>query len=244
MGMPRRFSSPKRRGSVPVNARPSADLPWSMCPAVPTTTYFMTLRGGHQEARHRRRAMAPTSRPSRLFSLLEPFLEKLFQFLVHGVNVTGAVLALLHLQPLEVLPRFSGLVLFDHFLYQLRRGYHHSFFHHDHLSGLRFFGRPYIEHGTVVGLLGNRAQGLFEVWPDGQVAQRHRSSHERHIGLRDYKAAHELVLVAVAHEDTPRVLNVHAFQLFEQRIAHRRALARQALDDRVPAGLPRRIMRR
>src|SRR2546428_10971031 len=120
MVMPRRFSSSRRSGSVPVNARTSADLPWSMCPAVPTTRYFMTLRGGRQEAGRRHPTMAPASRPSPLFSLLEPFLEKLFQFLVHGVNVPGAVLAFLHLQPLKVLPRFGGLVLFDHFLNQLR----------------------------------------------------------------------------------------------------------------------------
>ena len=35
--IPRAFSSFSRSGSVPVSARTSALLPWSMCPAVPTT---------------------------------------------------------------------------------------------------------------------------------------------------------------------------------------------------------------
>ena len=37
MVMPRRFSSSSRSGSVPVSAFTSADLPWSMWPAVPST---------------------------------------------------------------------------------------------------------------------------------------------------------------------------------------------------------------
>src|SRR6266571_104352 len=37
MVMPRRFSSSSRSGSMPVSAWMSVDLPWSMCPAVPTT---------------------------------------------------------------------------------------------------------------------------------------------------------------------------------------------------------------
>ena len=36
--IPRSFSSFRRSGSVPVRALTSADLPWSMWPAVPTTT--------------------------------------------------------------------------------------------------------------------------------------------------------------------------------------------------------------
>ncbi len=36
--MPRAFSSARRSGSVPVSALTSADLPWSMCPAVPRTS--------------------------------------------------------------------------------------------------------------------------------------------------------------------------------------------------------------
>ena len=38
MVMPRFFSSANRSGSVPVRARTNEDLPWSMCPAVPSTT--------------------------------------------------------------------------------------------------------------------------------------------------------------------------------------------------------------
>ena len=38
MVMPRSFSSGRRSGSVPVSALTSADLPWSMCPAVPRTS--------------------------------------------------------------------------------------------------------------------------------------------------------------------------------------------------------------
>ncbi len=41
MVMPRLFSSSRRSGSVPVKARTSALLPWSMWPAVPTITAFM-----------------------------------------------------------------------------------------------------------------------------------------------------------------------------------------------------------
>ena len=37
MVMPRCFSSARRSGSVPVSACTSVDLPWSMCPAVPST---------------------------------------------------------------------------------------------------------------------------------------------------------------------------------------------------------------
>jgi len=39
--MPRRFSSSRRSVSMPVRARTSEVLPWSMCPAVPTTMCFM-----------------------------------------------------------------------------------------------------------------------------------------------------------------------------------------------------------
>ena len=38
MVRPRRFSSGRRSASMPVSARNSVVLPWSMCPAVPTTT--------------------------------------------------------------------------------------------------------------------------------------------------------------------------------------------------------------
>ena len=38
MVMPRAFSSFSRSVSMPVSACTSAVLPWSMCPAVPTTT--------------------------------------------------------------------------------------------------------------------------------------------------------------------------------------------------------------
>ena len=38
MVTPRSFSSGRRSGSVPVSALTSADLPWSMCPAVPRTS--------------------------------------------------------------------------------------------------------------------------------------------------------------------------------------------------------------
>ncbi len=40
MVIPRRFSSASRSVSMPVSAWTSAVLPWSMCPAVPTTTRF------------------------------------------------------------------------------------------------------------------------------------------------------------------------------------------------------------
>ena len=39
--IPRRFSSSSRSGFVPVSASTSADFPWSMCPAVPTMTFFI-----------------------------------------------------------------------------------------------------------------------------------------------------------------------------------------------------------
>ncbi|GIW71722.1 MAG: hypothetical protein KatS3mg102_1264 [Planctomycetota bacterium] len=42
--MPRAFSSGSRSGSMPVSARTSVDLPWSMWPAVPMTTSKMALR--------------------------------------------------------------------------------------------------------------------------------------------------------------------------------------------------------
>src|SRR5579864_8384149 len=38
MVIPRRFSSSRRSGLVPVSASTSVDLPWSMWPAVPTIT--------------------------------------------------------------------------------------------------------------------------------------------------------------------------------------------------------------
>ena len=41
--MPRRFSSSRRSVSIPVSARTSAVLPWSMWPAVPTIMFFMGL---------------------------------------------------------------------------------------------------------------------------------------------------------------------------------------------------------
>ena len=44
MVMPRAFSSGSRSVSVPVSALTSDVLPWSMCPAVPTTTCFMPAR--------------------------------------------------------------------------------------------------------------------------------------------------------------------------------------------------------
>ena len=42
MVTPRSFSSGRRSGSVPVSALTSADLPWSMWPAVPRTSEDMT----------------------------------------------------------------------------------------------------------------------------------------------------------------------------------------------------------
>src|SRR5579863_8710712 len=44
MVMPRRFSSARRSASIPVKALTSAVLPWSMWPAVPMMTDFMTGR--------------------------------------------------------------------------------------------------------------------------------------------------------------------------------------------------------
>src|SRR5437016_1243989 len=41
--IPRRFSSARRSGCVPVSASTSVDLPWSMCPAVPTITLFIRM---------------------------------------------------------------------------------------------------------------------------------------------------------------------------------------------------------
>src|SRR5947199_6988935 len=41
MVMPRRFSSSRRSVSMPVRARTSAVLPWSMCPAVPMMMDFI-----------------------------------------------------------------------------------------------------------------------------------------------------------------------------------------------------------
>src|SRR5437899_2554074 len=49
--MPRAFSSFNRSGSVPVSARTSALLPWSMCPAVPTTMDLIKLKGKRQKAK-------------------------------------------------------------------------------------------------------------------------------------------------------------------------------------------------
>src|SRR5712691_1902753 len=43
MVMPRRFSSSSRSVSMPVSARTSAVLPWSICPAVPAIIFFMPL---------------------------------------------------------------------------------------------------------------------------------------------------------------------------------------------------------
>src|SRR5260370_18530850 len=43
MVMPRRFSSSRRSGCVPVKASTSEDLRWSMWPAVPTMTLFTGL---------------------------------------------------------------------------------------------------------------------------------------------------------------------------------------------------------
>ena len=47
--MPRAFSSGRRSVSMPVSAFTSEVLPWSMCPAVPTTTWrapLMRVRRG------------------------------------------------------------------------------------------------------------------------------------------------------------------------------------------------------
>ena len=55
MVMPRSFSSLRRSGSIPVSARTRLDLPWSMCPAVPATTWRTAAglderrQGGGQE---------------------------------------------------------------------------------------------------------------------------------------------------------------------------------------------------
>ena len=54
MVMPRSFSSASRSGSVPVSACTSALLPWSMCPAVPTT---------NDRGMHGSRTRAPGLRP-------------------------------------------------------------------------------------------------------------------------------------------------------------------------------------
>jgi hypothetical protein len=43
---PRRFSSAKRSGSIPVSRLTSVDLPWSTCPAVPMTCITGTIRRG------------------------------------------------------------------------------------------------------------------------------------------------------------------------------------------------------
>ena len=55
--MPRRRSSSNLSGCVPVNASTSADLPWSMCPAVPTITFLIVdiggLRDGLDAASHK-----------------------------------------------------------------------------------------------------------------------------------------------------------------------------------------------
>ena len=58
--MPRRFSSARRSGSMPVSAVINVDLPWSMWPAVPTTKliYVVTKR------RLRRRRGASRPRPA------------------------------------------------------------------------------------------------------------------------------------------------------------------------------------
>ena len=48
--MPRAFSSGSRSVSTPVSARTSAVLPWSMCPAVPTTTCFIGSRRDQDDA--------------------------------------------------------------------------------------------------------------------------------------------------------------------------------------------------
>ena len=42
MVMPRSFSSRRRSGSIPVRAFTKTDLPWSMCPAVPSTNIAAT----------------------------------------------------------------------------------------------------------------------------------------------------------------------------------------------------------
>ena len=55
--MPRRCSSGRRSASIPVRARRSVVLPWSMWPAVPTTTVIPRLR-----ARARGRAAAEQRR--------------------------------------------------------------------------------------------------------------------------------------------------------------------------------------
>src|SRR4051812_46614125 len=44
MVMPRRFSSGRRSVSMPVSARTSEVLPWSMWPAVPTTRLWRGMR--------------------------------------------------------------------------------------------------------------------------------------------------------------------------------------------------------
>src|SRR5215469_6691347 len=43
MVIPRRFSSSSRSASMPVRALTRAVFPWSMCPAVPTMMFFMSL---------------------------------------------------------------------------------------------------------------------------------------------------------------------------------------------------------
>ena len=58
MVMPRSFSSLRRSGSIPVSARTKLDLPWSMCPAVPATTW-RTARRARRAPSGRRRGAAP-----------------------------------------------------------------------------------------------------------------------------------------------------------------------------------------
>ena len=64
MVIPRCFSSERRSGSVPVNARISEDLPWSMCPAVPRTRSWFFIGRSLRNTRCRR-ARFPASLPRR-----------------------------------------------------------------------------------------------------------------------------------------------------------------------------------
>src|SRR5262245_50565707 len=86
MVMPRSFSSFSRSGSVPVRARTSALLPWSMCPAVPTTKDRMARSGGP-------RSLLPARHPEDgLGGLVELGREGQPRFLL-GADDEGVVLA-------------------------------------------------------------------------------------------------------------------------------------------------------